>query len=99
MHVAGVAIVPNAPNSHLRFLHVFRLHTGRIKHRLRSTLAFGLSNALAVFVELCHGGEVFGKRVASGKLLIFKPPDCTRRARVGGGRRRAGLICLSAVIL
>ena len=51
MHVAAIALVPDASDSDLCLVHVLGSHAGGVEHRLRSTLALGLGDFAAVLVE------------------------------------------------
>ena len=51
MHVAGIALVPNAGNAHLRLGHVLFGQAGRVEHGLRSALRFRLCNLGTVLVQ------------------------------------------------
>ena len=54
MHIARIAVVPNAADADLSFVHVVFVHAGGIEHRLRSALRGRLSNSAADFVDLSH---------------------------------------------
>ena len=51
VHVAGVALVPDAGDADLRLLHVLFAQAGGVQHRLRCALRLGLGDPGAVFVE------------------------------------------------
>ena len=54
VHIARVAVVPDAGNPDLCLIHVFTGHAGGVEHGLRGPLRTGLSDSGAVFVELRH---------------------------------------------
>ena len=63
MHVAGIAIVPEAGNADLRLVHIGFGQAGGVQHRLRNTLLSRLGDLAAVTVEeglvcggVCHQG-------------------------------------------
>jgi len=51
VHVAGVPLVPDAGDAHLRLVHVLGREARAIEHRLRSPLAFGLGNTAGELIE------------------------------------------------
>ena len=57
VHVAGVALVPDAGDADLGLVHVLGRQAGAIEHGLAGALALGLRDAAAVFVELAGHGR------------------------------------------
>ena len=54
VHVAGVALVPDAGDADLRLVHVLVGQAGAVEHRLRRPLRFRLRDARAELVQLGH---------------------------------------------
>src|SRR5262249_43807589 len=57
VHVAGVAVVPDAGDADLRLAHVLGGEAGTVEHGLRGALRFGLGDVAAVDVELALVGH------------------------------------------
>ena len=51
VHVAGIALVPNAADANLRLVHVLAGHPRRVKHRLGCTLRLGLCDFGTVGIQ------------------------------------------------
>lgn len=53
VHVAGVALVPDGRDAHLRFAHILRLEARSVQHGLTGSLGLGLRDPAAVLVQSC----------------------------------------------
>ena len=51
VHIAGIALIPNTGDAHLRLRHIRLAKAGRIEHGLGGALRFGLCNLRTVFVQ------------------------------------------------
>ena len=73
VHVAGVALVPDAADADLRLVHVGFGQAGAVEHRLRRALALGLGDSATVSVECGHGRNL-SKGERSGSRWEFRSP-------------------------
>ena len=87
VHVAGVALVPDAGDADLRLLHVGFGQARGVEHGLRGALRFGLRDPRAVFVQ-CHGEMWISVDVDQGQTARYSPKwwglqiDCSSRRAV-----------------
>jgi hypothetical protein len=58
VHVAGVALVPHAADADLCLLEVGVGQADAVEHRLRRTLAAGLSDARRIFVQQDDNSQI-----------------------------------------
>lgn len=82
VHVAGVALVPDRGDAHLRLAEVGVGEPHAVEHRLRRPLRLGLRDARAVLVQLRLVGHRGG---ADALQAAAAAAGCGRRRRKGGG--------------